>query len=166
MKTVRLQARVGVVVTAMALLLQMSPVAHAASRGGDKSSIEVTFTKWITDFSTFPSLPVLGTVGGDAGTGDLGGNALITPIAHDRILKIGVTYEVSGTDQNFIAEVHGTQNNKTHRAVLNGVVIEGALTGARVHVEYDEIPCVDVVGAPPEALVCFQGTIRVLQGGR
>lgn len=53
----------------------------------------------------------------------------------------------------FTASVQGKQNNHTRKAVLNGEVTCGALEGAQVHVEFD-----DVGGG------AYRGTIKITGG--
>jgi hypothetical protein len=117
-------------------------------------AVELTYTKWFSP--RFPTMT--GVVGGDI-VGQFGGTVLDRDlIADGQIGKLTAIYEVIADDpsQSFTALVHGTQNNETHTAVLNGVVTSGWLTGEQVHAEYSVISCTQ---APNH--VCFQGTIRV-----
>jgi hypothetical protein len=117
-------------------------------------AVELTYTKWFSP--RFPTMT--GVVGGDI-VGRFGGTVLDRDlIADGQIGKLTAVYEVIADDpsQSFTALVHGTQNNETHTAVLNGVVTSGWLTGEPVHAEYSVISCTQ---APNH--VCFQGTIRV-----
>jgi hypothetical protein len=117
-------------------------------------AVELTYTKWFSP--RFPTMT--GVVGGDI-VGQFGGTVLDRDlIADGQIGKLTAIYEVIADDpsQSFTALVHGTQNNETHTAVLNGVVTSGWLAGEQVHAEYTVISCTQ---APNH--VCFQGTIRV-----
>lgn len=123
--------------------------------GSGAAPIEVTFTKWIT---TYPAMA--GVTGGDA-AGTFGGEVLSrTPFDNGVIVDLLARYEVVAGAHSFIAEIEGKQNTKTATAVLNGVVTEGWLVGARVHVEYEVIgSCAGKPAGP-----CFQGTIRIMPG--
>jgi len=119
--------------------------------------VEVTFTKWIT---AFPSMA--GFTGGDV-VGTYAGEVLRrTPFDNGVIVQLEARYEVidpSGL-HSFTAVIQGKQNNENGTAALNGVITEGWLVGAQVHVTYQVItPC-----AFGTRNVCFQGTIRVMPG--
>ncbi len=119
--------------------------------------IEVTFTKW---FTTFPRMT--GFTGGDI-PGRFAGEVLeLKQFANGVILQLKARYEVTDPSGNrsFKAVIEGKQNNNTGTAVLNGVVTEGPLTGAHVHVTFQVItPC--EFGTQNR---CFQGTIRIQRG--
>jgi hypothetical protein len=119
--------------------------------------VEVTFMKWVT---AFPSMA--GFTGGDV-VGTYAGEVLSrTPFDNGVIVQLEARYQVidpSGL-HSFTALIRGTQNNETGNAVLNGVITEGWLVGAQVHVTFQVItPC--EFGTRN---VCFQGTIRVMPG--
>ena len=119
--------------------------------------VEVTFTKWV------PAFPIMaGFTGGDV-VGTYAGEVLSrTALDNGVIVQLEARYQVidpSGL-HSFTALIQGTQNNNTGHAVLNGVVTEGWLVGAQVHVTFEVItPC--EFGTRN---VCFQGTIRVMPG--
>ena len=141
-----------------------SAIASASSSALDRSTnVEVTFTKWITDFSAWPVLPLGGVVGGDVAAGTVGGQGVVTSLAGEKIFMLQATYVVNAGDRSFTAEIHGTQINKSNRAVLNGVITDGWRAGARVHVEYDVLDCSLAEGGAgaPAGTPCFQGTIRI-----
>jgi hypothetical protein len=119
--------------------------------------IEVTFTKW---FTTFPHMT--GFTGGDI-PGTFAGEVLdLKQFDNGVILQLQARYEVTDPSGNrsFKAVIKGKQNNKTGKAVLNGVVTEGWLTGAHVHVTFQVItPCQFGTGNR-----CFQGIIRIHRG--
>jgi hypothetical protein len=147
--------------TALSSVIGATGAQTQANSGGN---IEVTFTKWLS-----PSVPPPGTVavftgiaGGDA-PGDFAATVL-DRIAFDNgnIVQLRARYEVHATDpaRAFAVEIEGKQNNQTHSAVLNGSVVDGWLTGARVHVTFDVIePCPQFGKSR-----CFTGVIRVLAG--
>ena len=130
--------------------------AQAQANGGP--NVEVTFTKWID-----PSFPNFSGVAG----GDVPGTFAATvldrkELANGNIVDLRARYEVIANDptRSFAVLIEGKQNNQTRSAVLNGTVVEGWLTGARVHVTFDVIePCPAF-----QKSRCFTGTIRVLAG--
>jgi len=130
--------------------------AQVQATGGP--NIEVTFTKWVD-----PSFPQFkGVAGGDV-PGDFAATVLRrTPFDNGNIVELRAKYEVIADNaaRSFVAEIEGKQNNQTLSAVLNGSVVDGWLTGARVHVTFDVIePCPQFNKAR-----CFTGVIRVLGG--
>jgi hypothetical protein len=103
-----------------------------------------------------------GFTGGDV-VGTYAGEVLRrTPFDNGLIVQLEARYEVldpSGL-HSFTAVIEGKQNNEIGTAVFNGVITEGWLVGAQVHVTYQVIrPC--EFGT---SNVCFQGTIRVMPG--
>jgi hypothetical protein len=144
--------------------------------------VEVTFTKWPT--TGLPPLPALpgrtlfqGFVGGDLGDGDFVGEVLdskvstactafappctpgITPpTITGSIGALQAIYEVQVGENSFTALIQGGRNRVTGGvALLDGVILAGWRTGARVHVAFQTTA--DCAGAP--AGPCFQGVIRV-----
>jgi hypothetical protein len=121
-------------------------------------NVEVTFTKWVD-----PSFPLFkGVAGGDV-PGDFAATVLDrTAFDNGNIVDLRAKYEVIADDpaHSFVAEIEGKQNNQTLRAVLNGSVVEGWLTGARVHVTFDVIAPCPQFNKPR----CFTGILRVLAG--
>ena len=73
------------------------------------------------------------------------------------VTRLEAVYEVQAGQHSFAALIQGGQNNRTGRAVLDGVVLGGRRTGERIHVEYQVKT--DCAGAP--AGTCFQGTIHI-----
>jgi len=77
------------------------------------------------------------------------------------IIRLEAIYEVQNGARSFTALIRGGTNNVTGAAQLDGVVLAGWRTGARVHVEFDTIPgTTGCFGAPP-GKTCFVGTIHV-----
>ena len=131
--------------------------ATQTQKGRGAAPIEVTFTKWITDY---PELA--GVTGGDVKGTFVGEVLSFIPSDNGVIADVRAIYEVVAGAHSFTAEIEGKQNNKTASAVLNGVVTKGWLVGARVHVTFDVISgCAD---NPNPAGQCFEGTIRVMPG--
>jgi hypothetical protein len=165
MKTNR-RALVASVVIALVLLLQIAPaVAGPAGGDGDKDSrgaVEMTYTKWIT--TPLPAaLPWLmegfvndGPVGSFVGE-VLERNVTTNPQLNPGITKLEAIYQVVDGKHSFTALVQGGTNNQSGAALLDGVVLAGWRTGARVHVEFQVLT--NCLGAPQGR--CFEGTIRV-----
>jgi hypothetical protein len=128
---------------------QANPVHPSATAG----VTQITFTKW---FTTPPFMT--GTT--SYGEGTFAGQILNrTAFANGVIVQLEALYQVTAGANSFTAHIEGTENLQTLKAVLNGVVTEGAMVGSRVHVEFQVIrPCGIVVPAQP---VCFQGTIQI-----
>jgi hypothetical protein len=136
---------------------------HAARLSADQSSsqaapVEIAFEKW---FTTYPTM----TGNTSYGAGTYAGTILKrTVFDNGVIVQLEARYIVtdpSGEGRSFTAVIAGTENLVTRRAVLNGVVTEGWMVGARVHVTFEIItPCALAIG-PSARNVCFQGTIRL-----
>ena len=134
------------------------PMSHDASPSSLEAGVtEITFVKW---FTAFPAM----TGNTSLGAGTFAGTILErTAFDNGVIVKLQALYRV--TDPNgshsFAALIQGTQNIQTATAVLNGVITEGWMVGARVHVTFQRItPCALAIG-PSLPGVCFQGTIRI-----
>jgi hypothetical protein len=119
--------------------------------------VEVTFTKW---FTTFPAM----TGNTSFGAGTYSGTILErTALEGGVVVQLKALYRVTDPSggHSFAALIQGTQNLETLTAVLNGVVTEGWMVGAQVHVTFERItPCASAIG-PSVPGVCFQGTIRI-----
>jgi hypothetical protein len=159
------------VMIASVLLLHMpSALANGAPTGGHKHDTIVTFTKWVT--AVVPPVPaeaaasrflMAGIVGGDV-AGDFVGEVLdrrvsTTGTVTVPIVALDALYEVRAGDHSFTALIQGGQNNATRKALLDGIILDGWRTGARVHVEFTVISgCAGKPAGP-----CFEGTIRILR---
>jgi len=159
------------VMIAFALLVNMpSALADGAPNDRDKHDLIVTFTKWVT--AVVPPIPgeavasrflMAGVVGGDV-AGTFAGEVLdrrvsTTGTVTAQIVALDALYEVRAGDQSFTALIQGGQNNATRKALLDGVILDGWRTGARVHVEFTVISgCAGKPAGP-----CFEGTIRILR---
>jgi len=158
------------VTIASVLLVNMpSALAKGDPNGRHKRDTIVTFTKWVT--AVVPPNPgqavasrflMAGIVGGDV-AGDFVGEVLdrrvsTTGTVTAQIVALDALYEVQAGDRSFTALIQGGQNNATSKALLDGVILDGWQTGARVHVEYTVISgCAGKPAGP-----CFEGTIRIL----
>ncbi len=159
------------VAIASVLLLNMpSALASGAPNDRHKHDVIVTFTKWIT--AVVPPIPaeaaasrflMAGIVGGDV-AGDFVGEVLdrrvsTTGTIKAQIVALDALYEVRAGNHSFTALIQGGQNNTTSKALLDGVILDGWRTGARVHVEFTVISgCAGKPAGP-----CFEGTIRILR---
>jgi hypothetical protein len=142
------------------------PRGHDIQRGVrasvDQSSrdapVEVAFEKW---FTTYPAM----TGNTSYGAGTFAGTILRrTAFSNGVIVQLEARYAVtdpSDAGHSFTALIEGQENLVTRNAVLNGVVTEGAMTGARVHVTFEVITPCDLAIGPSVKGTCFQGTIRV-----
>ena len=153
------------------------PSKTETTRDRRHGSVEVTFTKWRTTVIP-PSTGVparylfKGIVGGDLGAGDFVGEVLdrepstpcgappcTPPTITGSIVALHAIYEVQVGEQSFTALIRGGTNGVTGAALLDGVVLAGWRTGARVHVAFQTLTtCPD---APQGTTTCFQGVIRV-----
>jgi hypothetical protein len=141
----------------------LSDDTHAARLSADQSApeaapVEIAFEKW---FTTYPTM----TGNTSYGAGTYAGTILKrTVFDNGVIVQLEARYIVtdpSGAGHSFTAVIAGTENLVTRSAVLNGVVTEGWMVGARVHVTFEIItPCALAIG-PSAKNVCFQGTIRL-----
>jgi hypothetical protein len=120
----------------------------------DSPNVEITFTKW----AVTPA-PNVGVVDGDVvGTLEWTASKTVLP----NVEKIHATYVVTGvTDsgpQTFTAVLDGKANLQTAERVLNGIITEGWLAGAQVHVEFLRLATCPENPAGP----CFTGTLRIM----
>jgi hypothetical protein len=153
---------------------------EAAPRN-DGHPVVLKFTKWIT---VTPGPPYMqGIVTGDGivnspGPFNFAGEVLVhnqteivkslspgVPVINrgqlGDVTQLAAVYEVQSGAHSFRALVQGGDDNNTKSALLDGVVLGGWLTGAKVHVHFEDIQCSPV---RPEALDnnCFQGTITIM----
>lgn len=194
MRTSRLHTRSAAFVTALVLLLQVSPALgdtqdgtssqgsrapgmplSSAEKPGSKkrAPIEVTFTKWNVPGSTTPYPLLGGFTGGDAaGTyvGEVLHRVTTQPREnHNRVNWLEAMYEVQAGDRSFTALIRGG-SNADGLGLLDGVIVAGWHTGAPVHVEFQRYfaPSADEPGCAgaPNGLTCFVGVIHIGRGGR
>jgi hypothetical protein len=193
MRASRLHTRSAAFATALLLVLQISPALgdtqDAASPQGSRvpgmplPSVEkpgsknrppiVTFTKWPVPGSTTPFNLLGGFTGGDAaGTyvGEVLHRVMTQPREnHNRVNWLEAMYEVQAGEHSFTALIRGGQN-ADGLGLLDGVIIAGWHTGARVHVEFQRYfaPSTDQPGCAgaPNGLTCFVGVIHIERGGR
>jgi hypothetical protein len=194
MTRIRLHGRIGSIVGAAVLIVQISPAvagpqAGLAPRGplvpgftvpsaeAGKSinhrTLTITFTKWITEVvapDPVNAIPrrflMAGKTGGDV-DGDFAGEVLNRQESlNRRVIWLEAMYEVQAGDHSFVALIRGGTGETTAgepaavsgAALLDGVILSGWRTGARVHVAFQTTS--DCDGAPSSG-TCFQGTITV-----
>ena len=158
MRSIRLHSRVACFVGAVALFVQISPAA-AEDHGDNNRPVEIAFTKWVT---TFPLME--GFWGGDLANkyvGEVLQRQVSVNPALNGIVRLEAIYEIENGDRSFTALIRGGSNNVTGAAQLDGVVLAGWRTGARVHVEFDTIPAATGCFGAPAGKTCFVGTIHV-----
>jgi len=138
--------------TALALVL----VSQTSSAIADNSApIRLTFEKSFAGPGPAPFVAhFTGTFGGDF-TGTLYTGLLVAQAINEQgqITHLEADYMFIADDgiHSFIAHVEG--NNNKGKAVLNGVVTEGALEGAQVQIQFE------VVTIPTRH---FEGTVRIM----
>ncbi len=126
MKTKTLFATLAVSVL-LALLAIPASASHVAQA---RDPVELTFAKTVTSPGVWD-----GTVSGDLSgtlTTHLTGNPQTGSIWH---VSFDWFVDADDPDFSFTAEVAGILNLKTGRVVMNGVVVDGWLQGARIHID-------------------------------
>ena len=158
MSNIRLHSRFACFVSAVALLVQISP-ATAADHRDHNRPVDVAFTKWVT---TSPLME--GYWGGDLANkfvGEVLQRQVSVNPALNSIVRLEAIYEFQNGDRSFTALIRGGTDNVTGAALLDGVILAGWRTGARVHVEFDTIPATTGCFGAPAGKSCFVGTIHV-----
>jgi hypothetical protein len=173
MRTIGIHTRVASFATAVALLIQMSP-AVAAGQDQDHNSrpVEIAFTKWGAPPPAVPPTPFFGLFEGFAGDGLVGSfNAEVLwrqASVNGHVAGLEAMYEVADGDRSFTALIRGG-SNAAGLGLLDGVILAGWRTGARVHVAFQRY--VAMAGVPscegaPINKTCFVGTIHVERAPR
>lgn len=166
MRTARTKIRVACFVGTMALLFQFAPV-MAASHDDHNRPVQVRFTKWGAPPPAVPPTPFFGLFEGFSGDGLVG--SLVAEVlwrqrsVNGHVTGLEAMYEVVDGDRSFSALIRGG-SNAAGAALLEGVILAGWRTGARVQVEFQAYPA--IVGMPscegaPDNKTCFVGTIHV-----
>jgi hypothetical protein len=139
-----------IVATSIAAASARTQTGHA--RDADSTGLDLTYTKWIAP--GFPNL--VGVVGGDI-VGKFGG-AVYERTVDGNLVHLDAIYVVIAPDpaKSFTAHVEGTEDLSTLKAVLDGRVVDGFMSHAHVHVQFDVITCTQAPNG-----TCFQGTISV-----
>ena len=148
-----------------------------AGKSKGPRALTITFTKWITQ--VVPADPVngvtkrflmAGVTEGDV-EGAFVGEVLNRQVSlNGRVISLEAIYEVQAGDHSFTALIRGgTGESKAGEAasvsgaaLLDGVVLSGWRTGAKVHVAFQTFQGPTECGdAPNPAGTCFKGTITV-----
>ena len=121
-----------------------------------EDGLVVTFTKWFPDPV---SLSMAGVVGDAVGPGTFAGQVInLRDYAPDfPFTQLDAIYHVQAGAYSFTALIHGRVSDTTGRGTLDGAILDGWLTGAEVHVQFDTLPSCSEHPAGP----CFRGTIRI-----
>jgi hypothetical protein len=166
MRTVRLHSRVACFVGAVALLVQISP-ALASDDDHNSRPVAIPFTKWAAPPPAVPPTPFFGLFEGFAGDGLLGSfNAEVLwrqASVNGHVAGLEAMYEVVDGDRSFTALIRGG-SNAAGLGLLDGVILAGWRTGARVHVVFQRYlanPLMPSCEGAPVNKNCFVGTIHV-----
>jgi len=164
MRIIGIHTRVASFVGVVALLVQMSP-AFASNDNHNNRPVEISFTKWGVPPPAVPPTPFFGLFEGFAGDG-LQGSFVAEVLwrqvsVNGHVNGLEAMYEVVDGDRSFTALIRGG-TNATGAGLLDGVILAGWRTGARVHVEFQRHLASEggCVGAP-FGKTCFEGIIHV-----
>jgi hypothetical protein len=167
MRTLGIHTRVAAFIGALALLMQIAP-ALATARDDHNRPVEVTFTKWGLAAPPLPApQPPFGLFEGFSG--DLPVGSFVSevlwrqPSLNGHVTGLEALYEVVDGDRSFSALIRGGQN-AAGAAHLDGVILAGWRTGARVQVVFQRYlanPTMPSCEGAPVNKNCFVGTIRV-----
>ena len=153
--------RVLAFLSAIALLLQMSPAIAGGQSLDDNRPVEITFTKWGTSATAMEGFAE-GYISGPF----VGHLFRQINSANGHVTLLEAMYEVLDTERPFAALIWGgvglPQGGRlTGR--LDGIILRGWRSGAPVHVEFNVArPSTGgCIGAPPTVTLCFEGTIHI-----
>jgi hypothetical protein len=154
MNTLRSRTFGASIAVVLVLLLQAATLRASGERDGDGGRrVVITFTKWMINGGPLME----GVVGGDV-AGTFAGEVLLgLTTANQQITLLDAVYEVRAGRRSFTALMHGGEDNQQAAAILEGVVLAGWQTGARVQVQFHDLPTCAGNPAGP----CFQGTITI-----
>lgn len=128
------------------------------------NNANAAFTKWVTTAGTAPVVfNMAGVVSGDVGGGKYAGEVINLDQSTPGITKIEALYHMNGGTHQFTADLHITQDDKKGTAVIEGVITDGWLKGAKVQGEYTVIAPCGIINAQQGAFgdACFQGTLHI-----
>jgi hypothetical protein len=157
--------RLGIVCLVTVNLIQISPALAGgppeAAANNFRGRVEVTFLKWIPDFSG----SMAGVVSGDVGGGTFVGETLSFSQT-DAIATIEALYHINGKTLQFTAHNYITFDTQKGTAVIKGFVPDGVLKGARVNGEFQAISPCGIINAQNGAFgdTCFQGNLVIRPG--
>jgi hypothetical protein len=166
MSTTRTRRRIASLLGAIVMLLPVS-LAMAQGQGDHNRPVDVTFTKWGAPPPAVPPVPFFGLFEGFSGDGLLG--SFVAEVlwrqrsVNGHVAGLEALYEVVDGDRSFSALIRGG-SNAAGAALLEGVILDGWRTGARVQVEFQTYPA--MAGMPscegaPVNKTCFVGIIHV-----
>jgi hypothetical protein len=164
MRTIGIHTRVAWLVGAVALLTQISP-ALATDSDHDNRPVAISFTKWGAPPPAVPPTPFFGLFEGFAGDGPVGSfdaEVLWRQVSvNGHVTGLEAMYEVVDGDRSFTALIRGG-SNAAGAALLEGVILAGWRSGARVQVVFQRHLASEggCVGAPV-GKTCFEGVIYV-----
>ena len=167
MRITGVHRRVASLVTALALLVQISP-ALASDQGHHNRPVDITFTKWGVTAPPPPApQPPFGLFEGFSDDGQLG--SFVAEVlwrqasVNGHVTGLEAMYEVVDGDRSFTALIRGGQN-AAGAALLEGVILAGWRAGARVQVVFQRYlanPTMPSCEGAPVNKNCFVGTIHV-----
>ena len=165
MRTIGIHTRVAYLVGMVALLVQISPA--MATADDHNRPVEITFTKWGAPPPAAPPTPFFGLFEGFSGDNPVG--SFVAEVlwrqasVNGHVTGLEAMYEVVDGDRSFSALIRGGQN-AAGAAHLDGVILAGWRTGARVQVVFQRYlanPTMPSCEGAPVNKNCFVGTIRV-----
>ena len=171
MRTSGIHPRVALVSCAIALMFQISPALAGGQADNNHSNqpVDITFTKWGAPPPAIPPTPFFGLFEGFSDDGLVG--SFVAEVlwrqlsVNGHVNGLEALYEVVDGDRSFSALIRGG-SNAAGAALLEGVILAGWRTGARVQVEFQRY--LAIPGAPscegpsvPMNRNCFVGTIHV-----
>jgi hypothetical protein len=167
MSTTRAPRRLTSLIGAIVMLLPVFPlsVVMAEGRGDPNRPVEITFTKWGAPPPAVPPTPFFGLFEGFAGDGLLGSfNAEVLwrqASVNGHVAGLEAMYEVVDGDRSFTALIRGG-SNPAGLGLLDGVILAGWRTGARVQVVFQRhLGTEGGCEKAPAGKTCFEGTIYV-----
>lgn len=169
MRTSRIHNHVAAFSCAIALLIQISPAQAGDQRDNDHHNrpVEITFTKWAAPPPAVPPTPFFGLFEGFFDDGLVG--SFVAEVlwrqasVNGHAAGLEALYEVVDGDRSFSALIRGG-SNAAGLGLLDGTILAGWRTGARVRVEFQRylaIPGASSCDGAPLNKTCFVGTIQV-----
>jgi len=169
MKSIAIRARVASLVGAAALLIQTAPALatgqQQADQGDNNRPVEITFTKWggIPPPPPAPQPPfgLFEGVSSDGPVGSFVAEVLWRQMSvNGHVTGLEAMYEVVDGNRSFTALIRGGQN-AAGAALLEGVILAGWRSGARVQVVFQKHLGSEGGCEKAPGKTCFEGTIYV-----
>lgn len=148
--------------SALALVLLPSAAIGQPAAVDQARPVTIQYTKWVEVVNGVRLLK--GFTGGDV-VGDFSGQVFVREVSVDqKVIRLEAEYAVEG-ERSFAALLRGGTDALTGEAILDGTILAGWRTGARIHAEFRTIaaPTPDDPACPghPPGLTCFSGTLSV-----